>query len=142
MTIYKKLATVWKEDNLLRRVVKNSSYLFSSNVISAVLSLIQTVIATRLIGVYNWGLVSTIQTFASNINRFLSFRMSEVILKHLGPAVADNKKQEAAVLVKAAGLTEAITSVAAFLILLLLAPWASRTFARDINTAPSLYSTA
>jgi O-antigen/teichoic acid export membrane protein len=136
VNIYQKLTAIWNEDNLLRRVVKNSSYLFSSNVISAVLSLIQTVIATRLIGVYNWGLVSAIQTFASNINRFLSFRMSEVVLKYLGPAVADDNKKEAAVMVKAAGLTEAITSIIAFLILLLLAPWASRTFARDVSTAP------
>ena len=136
MTVYQKLTAVWNDDNLLRRVVKNSSYLFGSNVISAVLGLIQTVIAVHLIGLTSWGLVATIQTFASNINRFLSFRMSEVVLKHLGPALADDKKQEAAMYVKAAGLTEAITSVAAFLILLLLAPWASRTFARDVSLAP------
>ena len=101
MTIIQRLSAIWKEDHLLRRVVKNSSYLFSSNVISAILSFIQTVIAVRLIGVASWGLVSAIQTFASNINRFLSFRMSEVVLKHLGPSLADDKKQEAAVLVKA-----------------------------------------
>jgi len=133
---FKKLAAIWEEDPLLRRVVKNSSYLFSSNVVSSVLSFAQTIIAVRLIGVTNWGLVSTIQTFASNINRFLSFRMSEVVLKHLGPSIADDKKQEAAVLVKAAGLTEAIMSIVAFLILLLLTPWATRVFAKDINTAP------
>ena len=136
MTIFQKISATWKEDHLLRRVVKNSSYLFSSNVISAVLSFIQTIVAVRLIGVAGWGLVSAIQIFASNINRFLSFRMSEVVLKHLGPALADNKKQEAAVLVKIAGLTEAVTSVVAFIILLLLAPWAARTFARDVSTAP------
>ena len=136
MTIFQKLSAVWEEDHLLRRVVKNSSYLFSSNVISALLSFIQTVIAVRLIGVTSWGLVATIQTFASNINRFLSFRMSEVVLKHLGPALAEDNKKEAAALVKTAGLTEAVTSVVAFLILLLLAPWASRVFAKDINTAP------
>ena len=134
--MFQKLSTIWEEDNLLRRVVKNSSYLFSSNVISALLSFVQTIIAVRLIGVASWGLVSAIQTFASNINRFLSFRMSEVVLKHLGPALADDKKAEAAVVVKAAGLTEAITSIAAFLILLLLAPWASQAFAKDISTAP------
>jgi len=133
--MFQKLTGIWEEDHLLRRVIKNSSYLFSSNAISSVLSFVQTVIAVRLIGVANWGLVATIQIFASNINRFLSFRMSEVVLKHLGPSLADNKKQEAAVLVKATGLTEAIMSIVAFLILLLLAPWASRVFARDISTA-------
>jgi O-antigen/teichoic acid export membrane protein len=136
VSIFQKLSTTWKEDHLLRRVVKNSSYLFSSNVISAVLSLIQTFIAVRLIGVADWGLVAVIQTFASNINRFLSFRMSEVVLRNLGPALADNKKKDAAALVKAAGLTEALTSIAAFLILLLLTPWASRVFAKDLSTAP------
>jgi O-antigen/teichoic acid export membrane protein len=136
VTIFQKLTGIWKEDHLLRRVVKNSSYLFGSNVISAFLSFVQTIIALRLIGVANWGLVAAIQTFASNINRLLSFRMSEVVLKHLGPSLADEKKPEAAVLVKAAALTEAIMSIMAFLILLLLAPWASRVFARDINMAP------
>jgi O-antigen/teichoic acid export membrane protein len=136
VTIFQKLAGIWEEDHLLRRVVKNSSYLFSSNVISAILGLVQTVIAVRLIGLTSWGLVAIIQTFSSNINRFLSFRMSEVVLKHLGPALAADKKEEAAMYVKAAGLMEAITSMAAFLILLLLAPWASRTFARDVNLAP------
>jgi len=135
VTIFQKFTAIWEDDHLLRRVVKNSSYLFSSNVISTVLSFVQTVIAVRLIGVTNWGLVATIQTFASNINRFLSFRMSEVVLKHLGPSLADDKKEEAAVLVKAAGLTEAFMSIVAFLILLLLTPWASRVFARDISTA-------
>ncbi|HEX7542127.1 MAG TPA: hypothetical protein VF352_08355, partial [Anaerolineales bacterium] len=106
MTIFQKLSGTWKEDNLLRRVVRNSRYLFGSNVISSVLSFGQTVIAVRLIGVTNWGVVAIIQTFASNINRFLSFRMSEVVVKHLGPSLADDKKQEAAALVKAAGLTE------------------------------------
>ena len=100
------------------------------------MGLIQTIIAVRLIGLTNWGLVAIIQTFASNINRFLSFRMSEVVLRHLGPALADDKKEEAARYVKAAGLTEAITSVAAFVILLLLAPWASRTFWGDASMAP------
>jgi O-antigen/teichoic acid export membrane protein len=135
VTLIQKLSVIWKEDNLLRRVIKNSSYLFSSNVVSAVLSFIQTIIATRLIGLTNWGLVFTVQTFANNINRFLSFRMSEVVLKRLGSALSEDKKQEAAAVVKATGLMEAVTSVIAFLVLLLLTPWASRTFAKDAQYA-------
>jgi O-antigen/teichoic acid export membrane protein len=133
---FQKLATIWNEDNLLRRIVRNSSYLFGSNIISSVLSFVQTIIAVRLLGVTTWGLVATIQTFASNINRWLSFRMSEVVVKHLAPTLAEEKKQEAAALVKAAGLTEAAMSVIAFLALVLLAPWASRVFASDVTTAP------
>lgn len=136
MTIFQKLSAIWNEDNLLRRIVRNSSFLFGSNVISAVLSFGQTVIAVRLIGVTSWGLVAIIQTFASNINRFLSFRMSEVVVKHLGPSLADDKKQEAAALVKMAFLTEAAMSMIGFLAVVLLAPWASKVFAGDVSTAP------
>jgi O-antigen/teichoic acid export membrane protein len=134
--IFKKLTTIWNEDNLLRRIVRNSSYLFGSNIISSVLSFVQTIIAVRLLGITTWGLVATIQTFASNINRLLSFRMSEVVVKHLAPTLAEEKKQQAAVLVKAAGLTEAAMSVFAFLALVILAPWASKVFASDVSTAP------
>jgi O-antigen/teichoic acid export membrane protein len=136
VTIIQKVSAIWKEDSLLRRVVKNSSYLFSSNVVSSALSFFQTIVAVRLIGVTDWGMVSIIQTFASNVNRFLSFRMSEVVVKHLGHALATDKKREGAALVKAVGLTETLTSLVAFLVLALLAPWAARVFASDITTAP------
>jgi O-antigen/teichoic acid export membrane protein len=138
VTLIQRISEIWKEDNLLRRVIKNSSYLFSSNVLSAVLSFIQTMLALRIIDISYWGLIGSIQAFASNVNRFLSFRMSEVVVKHLAPAMldTDEKKQEAAALVKAAGLVEAITSVVAFAVLLLLVPWAARTFAKDASMGP------
>src|SRR5512139_565685 len=133
----------WWQDNLLRGVLKNSSYLFSSNALSAALSMLNSIFATRLLGVDGLGLVTTVQTFVSNINRLLSFRMSEVVVKYLGQALAGevNDKAEpnqpvrlavplpvtnlqAAALVKGIGLVEAATSLVAYLVLLLLAPWA------------------
>jgi O-antigen/teichoic acid export membrane protein len=99
VTIFQKLSAIWSEDNLLRRVVRNSSYLFGSNVFSSGLGFLQGIIILRLIGLANLGMVVIITTFASNINRLLSFRMSEVVVKHLGPALAVDKKSEAAGLV-------------------------------------------
>ncbi|MGD0611167.1 MAG: oligosaccharide flippase family protein [Anaerolineales bacterium] len=136
MTILQKITAIWKEDNLLRRIVRNSSYLFGSNVISSGLGFIQGIIAFRLVGVTNWGAIALIITFSSNVNRLLSFRMSEVMVKYFGPALADGKKAEAAALVKAAGMTEAAVSLIAFLIVILLAPWASTVIAKDARTAP------
>ncbi len=136
MTSLREILASWKQDPLLKRVVRNSSYLFSSNVALSILGLVQGVIAIRLIGFANWGLVATIQTFASNINRFLSFRMSEVVVKHLAPSITEGNKKEAAAIVKAAGITEAVTSIVAFLALLLLAPWAATNFAKDPSTSP------
>jgi O-antigen/teichoic acid export membrane protein len=127
----------WRADNILRRVVRNSGYLFSSTTISAVLSFVQGIFAVRLLGMDGYGLVSGVVTlFASNVNRLLSFRMSEVVVKYLGEALAEEKLERAAAIAKGIGLVEAVTSVIAYLVLLALTPWAARSFAKDPSTAP------
>ena len=61
--------------------------------------------------------------------------MSEVTVKYMGEALAQDDKQRAAALVKGIGLTEAFTSVLAYSVLLLLSVWGARTFASDISLA-------
>jgi O-antigen/teichoic acid export membrane protein len=136
VSLWQKAISIWREDNLLRRVVKNSGHLLSGNVIAAALGFAQGILAVRLIGVTDWGLVATVITFASNINRLLTFRMSEVVVKRLGEAVTNGKKLEAAAAVKAAMLTEAATSIVAYLVLVALTPWAANIFAKNLQTAP------
>ncbi len=136
MTFFSRMLSIWREDNLLRRVIKNSGHLLSGNVIAAALGFAQGILAVRLIGVTDWGLVTTVITFASNINRLLTFRMSEVVVKRLGEALPHGKKVKAAVAVKAAMLTETATSIVAYLVLLALTPWAASTFAKNLQTGP------
>ncbi|MEW5939521.1 MAG: oligosaccharide flippase family protein [Chloroflexota bacterium] len=126
----------WRADTLLARVLKNSGYLFSSTSVSAVLGFAQGILVVRLIGIENYGLlVGTIFVFVTNVNRLLSFRMSEVTVKYLGEALAQNDKGRVAALVKGIGLIEAATSILAYLVLFALTPWAARTFAGDPSTA-------
>lgn len=129
MSLFQKIQTGLREDALLRRVVRNSSYLFSSSTVSAVLSVVQGILITRLLGDVSYGLLAIITDFASNTNRFLSFRMSEVVVKYMGEALAQENRERAAALVKGIGLTEAATSVLAYFVLLALAPWGVRIFA-------------
>lgn len=137
MSLLQKALSIWHEDNLLRRVVHNSTYLFSSNAVSAMLSFVQGVLATRLLGIEGFGLVSgTIIVFAGNINNLLSFRMSDVVVKYLGEALAQENKPRAAAVVKGSALAEGLTSVFAYLALLALTPWAAKTFGKDASTAP------
>lgn len=145
----------WWKDKLLRGVVKNTSYLFGSNSISAILSMVSTIFATRLLGISGLGLVAIVQTFTSNINRLLSFRMSEVVVKYLGQALASEASDDgesppssmseiriesanlkAAALVKGTGLIEAAASLLAYVVLLVLASWAAQVFAKDISLRP------
>lgn len=117
----------WGEDRLLRRVTRNSGYLFVGNLISALLS-----IATgRLLGVPGFGEIGIITNFVSSINRLLSFRMGELVVRYLGPALARKETDRAAAIVKAAALTEAVTSGLAYIVLLLLAPLGARYIIKD-----------
>jgi O-antigen/teichoic acid export membrane protein len=122
-----------REDALLQRVVRNSSYLFGSNTISAVLNVLQGIFVIRLLGDAGYGLFTIVTDFASNTNRLLSFRMSEVVVKYVGEALTQDNKDRAAALVKGIGLTEAVTSLLAYLVLLMLSAWGARTFADNAS---------
>jgi O-antigen/teichoic acid export membrane protein len=136
MSLLQKLQTSLRDDPLIRRVLRNSGYLFSGNAVSAVLNVAQGILVARLLGDVGLGLLTIVMDFASNTNRLLSFRMSEVLVKFMGEALAHEDKPRAAALVKGIGLTEAGTSIAAYLILLVIAPWGAHLFAGDVTLAP------
>ena len=137
MSLIQKIRIRLQDDPVLQRVVRNSSYLFSSSALSAILSTIQMILVVRLLDPDEYGLATgIIMLFATSVNQLLSFRMSEVVVKYAGEALARGNKERAAAVIKGIGLTEAATSVAAYLALVALAPWAAATFAKDPSTAP------
>ncbi len=129
----------WQEDVFLRRVLRNSGYLFTSTTVSAFLSFVQGMLAARLLGMADYGLIAgTITVFASNVNRLLSFRMSEITVRYLGETLTQQARQRAAATLKRLILLESLTSLLSFLVLVALAPWAARTMAKDPSVAPWL----
>ncbi|HNT56179.1 MAG TPA: oligosaccharide flippase family protein [Anaerolineaceae bacterium] len=120
------------KDRLLGRVVKNSTYLFASNAISAVLS----IVTANLLGVSNFGVLGLVIGFVSDVNRLFSFRMGEVIVRYVGEALEQRNTERAAAVIKAAALTEAVTSLLAFGVLVLLAPLGARLFIKDLTAIP------
>jgi O-antigen/teichoic acid export membrane protein len=125
----------WTQDSLLRGVVKNSSYLFSSNAVSILLSMLQGIFAARLLGAQGYGIVAAVVIpFTSDINRLLSFRMSELVVKYLGQYLAAGQKERASAVVKGAALVEMLTSTLAYGILRLVMPLAALYLAKDPTT--------
>ena len=127
MPLFNKITTALRDDPLIHRVLRNSGYLLSGNAISAALGFVQGILVVRLLGIEGFGLVTAIMLFASNVNRLLSFRMSEVTVKYMGEALSKNENDRAAALAKWIGIAEALTSVLAYLVLYILAAW----FAKD-----------
>ena len=120
---------------LFQRVVKNTGYIFSAQTVSAGLSMVQGVLTARLLGVVGAGHIGLITQFSSNINRLASFRMGELVVSYVGEFSAADKPQHAAVVFKAAALTEIVSSLVAYGLIVLLAPLGAQIFSGEPNFA-------
>lgn len=117
-------------DELLRKVIRNSAHLFSSNSFSLILSFIQGILAARLLGASGFGLIAIVMGYASTVNGLFSFRMSELVVRYGGEYLEKDEKQKAAALIKAAGIGEAGVSSLAFIFVALTAGIATRFIAK------------
>src|SRR5512143_1258826 len=123
-----------RQDDLLSRVLLNSAHLFSSNSISLVLSFVQGILAARLLGLADYGLVVIVMAYASTINGLFSFRMSELVVRYAGEYLEKGEKEKAGALIKAASIGEAAVSVLAFLVVSLTAGLATRLITKTPGT--------
>jgi O-antigen/teichoic acid export membrane protein len=123
------------QNPLIQRVLRNSGYILSANTASAALSFVQTLMAARLLGVAGYGTLGVITVFASNVNRLTSFRMGELVIRYVGKYSVEENPQRAMAVFKAAGLTEMLSSLLAYALVVILSPWAARTLAKDPSMA-------
>ncbi len=123
------------QSEIIRRLVKNSGYLFSTTGISAGLSMVQGILVVRLLGVANYGILGAIITFTSVVNKFASFRMSELVIKYIGQFSEIGDHKRAAAVFKAAALTEMSASLLAYGLIWVLAPLGARYLAKDASLA-------
>jgi O-antigen/teichoic acid export membrane protein len=123
-----------RQDDLLSKVISHSAHLFSSNSISLVLSVVQGILAARLLGPANYGLIAIVMSYASTVNGLFSFRMSETVVRYGGEYLEKNEKQKASALIKAASLGETTVSVLAFIVVVLSAGIAARSIAKTPGT--------
>jgi O-antigen/teichoic acid export membrane protein len=105
-------------DPLFIKTLNTSSKLLSANTLSLGLSVIQGIMATRLLGPAGFGLVGAVMAFASTINSIFSFRMSELVVRYAGEYLNQDDKKSASSLLKLASYTEASVSLVAFLVVL------------------------
>ncbi|MBE9474005.1 MAG: oligosaccharide flippase family protein [Chloroflexi bacterium] len=121
-------------NELIQRVVKNSGYLFSATGVAAALSMFQSILVARLLGVTDFGILGTITVFTSVVNKFASFRMSELVIKYVGQYTVEGDDISAAAVFKSAAILETLTSFLAFGLIWLLAPLGAQYIAKDVST--------
>jgi O-antigen/teichoic acid export membrane protein len=128
----------WRRDPLLGKVIRGSSYLFSASTIAMGLTSLQGIVAILVLGPSEYGVLGMVIAFASNVNRLLSFRMGEVVVKHAGQYLAQDQKERAAAVIKAAGLAELLTSLVAYALLVALAPLAAVYIIKSSTATPMI----
>ena len=119
----------WFNDRVLRRVLRNSTYLILSNLISVFL----TIFITRRLGVYNYGVLGLITSYVTNINKLFSFRMNEVVVRYVGEAYVNQDHPKTGALIKFAAGVEAVTSLFAFLFMVCTARLGAKIFLDDAD---------
>ncbi len=119
--------TTWFNDKVLRRVLRNSTYLILSNLISVFL----TIFITRKLGVYNYGVLGLVTSYVTNVNKLFSFRMNEVVVHYVGEAYVNQDHPKTGALIKFAAGVEAVTSLFAFLFMVCTAKLGAKIFLDD-----------
>ncbi len=120
---------------IVRRVVKNSAYLFSASGISVALSFFQNLLVTNLLGVAMFGMLGGVVKFTSVINKLASFRMHELVIKYVGQYTESGDTRRAAAVFKLACLLETGSSVVSYSLIFGLSTLAARIFAKDTSFA-------
>lgn len=113
------------------RVLRNSGVILSANSVASGFSMLQGIIAARLLGVAGFGMLSPITQFVTNINRLTSFRMGELVVSYVGEFSANEKPEDAAAIFKTAALVESASAFLAFFLVVVLAPFGARIFLQD-----------
>jgi O-antigen/teichoic acid export membrane protein len=96
---------------------------------------LQGVMVARLLLPDGLGLIRVVMAYASTVNSILSFRMSELVVRYGGEYLGRDEKDKASAVMKAAGLTEAIVSLLAFLVVVATAGLAEKYFTESTGVA-------
>lgn len=129
------LLSKFKNDPLFTKIIRSSGSLFSNNTLALGLSVVQGILATRLLGPAGFGLIGMVMAFASTVNSVFSFRMGELVVRYGGEYLNKQDKEQASALLKAASTTEALVSLLAFLVVLFTAQLAETYLAKTPDIA-------
>jgi O-antigen/teichoic acid export membrane protein len=132
--MYKRLKVFFSrifENELIKRIIRNSGYLFSATGAVAMLSFLQGALSARMLGPSTLGILGTVTQFTSVVNRFASFRIDELVVRYIGHYEEKGDQPRAAAVFKTAASLEISGSVFAYILIWFLAPLGAQIFAHE-----------
>ena len=122
------------DTDFMRRIVRNSSYLVSATVVVAGIGFFQAGFQYRALGPADVGLFGVLATFTNVLNRLTAFRIDEMVVRYVRLYTERGQHDRAAATYKLAALLESLGALAAFALILWLAPLGVQIFSDQPNT--------
>jgi O-antigen/teichoic acid export membrane protein len=110
---------VWLKDASIQRLLKNTSFLFSAQVITTLISVVQFPIVSRWLGPENYGLWGLASSWIAVMSQLFGFRVWEAVVKFLNQFMAENDDARALAVIKLCVLIDASVNTLIFLLLIL-----------------------
>lgn len=126
----------------LKTLLKQSSWLYGSNFIAAFLAFLHGLIVARWLQTETYGLLAFIVVYVTITNQILDFRIYDLAVKYISEFRANQNHNECLATIKLCYLTDILTGLVAFFVILSTASLSSRYIIRhpEITSLLILYA--
>ena len=107
-------------DEELKFLAKNSSWVFASNLLGAILGFARAILLARFLGVEIFGIYTIIVTFVSTVLELFNLNISTAIIKFGAKFKSDGEHEKLSALIKGAILASGIATIVAIIAISLL----------------------
>jgi O-antigen/teichoic acid export membrane protein len=121
----------WLPGGHLADLLRHSGWVLGGNTTSAGLSFVHAVIAARVLGVHDFGVLGLILLYADTVNQFFESRVWEATIRYVGKFRAEGDPVRAAGVVKLCLLLDVVTSTLAFGVIFGTAGLVARLVVKD-----------
>ncbi|HUN55810.1 MAG TPA: oligosaccharide flippase family protein [Smithella sp.] len=106
---------------VFKRFITNSSYQLLSSMVATTVALVQAIVLGRYLGVFNYGILALLTTYALFVDQFVSCNMWEFVIKYGTDYLANNERNKYLATVKLGYMLDAASGMAALLIIVIAA---------------------
>lgn len=120
-----------RSENHILHVLKNASSLLLGNVAGLLFSLAHNVMAARMLGTHQFGLLALILAYAITINQIFESRVWEAAIKYVSQFLEEGKRLQATAMLKLCYVIDIIASVVTFIFIEMTAQLTTRFILKD-----------
>jgi len=120
----------WIGDDALKRLIKNSSLLFSAEILVTLIGVVQFPLVSRWLGAADYGLWGIVTGWVRIVGLILSFRLWETVTRYFSKYLTGNDESRALAILKLCLLIDFTIAALTFAVVSLSAEWASALFVK------------